>query len=603
MALWFGVVAGALELGVLIVQNVFLDRKATFDWLRASRHYLWMVPLGNLLVFGACGLLLAIGARAAGRGSRQLVPWLLAFGAFLGPLLVVRGLYPVACVILAGGLAASTSRLVRDHGPRFRRLVRRSLPASLGLVALLTVVQGGRILLAEPRALASLPAAAPGAPNVLLIVLDTVRADHLSPYGYGRDTTPHLARLAREGIRFEQARAAAPWTLPSHATMFTGRWHHEHRASRFRPMDPELPTLAEFLRDHGYVTGGFVANTFFCNSWFGLDKGFLHYEDYEETTRVSLVETLRNAALGRVVLDGVDMVLGTRLSVHGGDRKDAAQLNGAALAWLDRNPGRPFFAFLNYFDAHSPYQPPAGSGRHFGRKPESPAERRMIKDWDRIDKHKLSPAEVELARDAYDACIAYLDDRLAALLDALRRRDRLRNTLIVVTSDHGEEFGEHGLFGHAQSLYRPELHVPLLIVDPRGSDRGHSVPEPVSLRNLPATVVSLLGLDARSPFPGTPLLRGGESPSPGADPVLAEADPAVQFPHSRAPAKRGPMHSLVADGRVYIRNADGREELYDLESDPDELRDLTGSPEGPPALERFRAIWEQLRRADSRPRD
>ena len=129
---------------------------------------------------------------------------------------------------------------------------------------------------------------------MLLVVLDTVRADRLSLYGYGRDTTPNLARLAERGVVFNEARSAAPWTLPSHASLFTGRWPHELNVSGDRPLDGTFPTLAEFLAKHGYATAGFVGNTYFCNSWYGLNRGFFHYEDYyEQNIIISPGEALR----------------------------------------------------------------------------------------------------------------------------------------------------------------------------------------------------------------------------------------------------------------------------------------------------------------------
>ena len=118
-------------------------------------------------------------------------------------------------------------------------------------------------------------------PNVLLIVLDTVRADHLSLYGYHRATTPMLERLAKRGIRFDEVRATAPWTLPSHASMFTGRWPHELGVEWMTPLRGKFPTLAEYLGSHGYATAGFAANTLFCSYDTGIDRGFTHYEDYE----------------------------------------------------------------------------------------------------------------------------------------------------------------------------------------------------------------------------------------------------------------------------------------------------------------------------------
>src|SRR5262249_26144673 len=149
---------------------------------------------------------------------------------------------------------------------------------------------------------------------------------------------------------------------------------------------------------------------------------------------------------------------------------------------------RPFFAFLNYLDAHSPYVTPAGFDRHFGVKPGSPADSHTLDQWFTLDKEKLGPRDLRLASDAYDDCLAYLDEQLGRLFDEPDRRGLLGNTLVIVTADHGEHFGEHRLYCHASSLYDPEIHVPLLALLPGGAHAGRSVAEPVSLRDLPATV-------------------------------------------------------------------------------------------------------------------
>ena len=128
--------------------------------------------------------------------------------------------------------------------------------------------------------------------------MDDVRIDDLSVYGYDRETTPNLARLARRAIRFDQARSTAPWTLPSHASMLTGRWPHELSVTVDRPLDATYPTMAEFLAGKGYATAGFVGNTFYCNSWYGLDRGFSHYEDFHDNQVVSVFETIRSSTLG-----------------------------------------------------------------------------------------------------------------------------------------------------------------------------------------------------------------------------------------------------------------------------------------------------------------
>ena len=198
-----------------------------------------------------------------------------------------------------------------------------SLPVLLVVSAMLSGWKGSQVVLGEQWTSTALPSPRPGAMNVLLVVMDTVRADRLSLHGYGRKTTANLERLAPGAIRFDQARSTAPWTLPSHASMLTGLWPHQAAVGEDRPLDATYPTLAEFLSARGYLTAGFVGNTYFCNSWYGLGRGFTHYEDfYDEDLVVSVTETIRSSALGRCLTHLVNLPLGGERR-----RKDAAQIN------------------------------------------------------------------------------------------------------------------------------------------------------------------------------------------------------------------------------------------------------------------------------------
>ena len=165
--------------------------------------------------------------------------------------------------------------------------------------------------------------------------------------------------------------------------------------------------------------------------------------------------------------------------------------------------------FLNYFDAHDPYFPPRGADGHFGLKPSTPSERATIRDWTHQPRQgEAPPSTTKLARDCYDDCLAYLDDQLGRLFNELDTRGVLENTLVIITSDHGENFGEHaGIFGHGQSLYPQEIRVPLLVIAPGRVPSGQIISAPVSLRDLPATVVDLVGLELESSFPGRSLAR------------------------------------------------------------------------------------------------
>ena len=428
-------------------------------------------------------------------------------------------------------------------------------------------------------------------------MLDTVRAQSLSLYGYGRDTSPNLTKLAQRGVRFDRARTAAAWTLPSHASMFTGHWPYELSTRPDRPLDTSFPTLAELLRDHGYVTAGFVGNTYFCNRWFGLDRGFLHYED----VAVCLVEILRSSDIGRALVSKIAPSIFTRDRPYAYfDRKDAETINHDLLAWLaGRRKVQPFFIFLNYYDAHDPYITAVGSPRHFGLRPETKEELATLRDWLHADKTKLPSRLLQMAIDGYDDGIAYVDDQLGRLFAALEARGLMENTLIVITSDHGELHGEHSVYGHGSHLYGPAVDVPLLIVGPKGVPQHKTVAQPVSLRDLPATVVDLLGFERPTPFSGRSLARfwapGPVQPSSDDEFLLTETSDEL----SHSPFRSIRARSLLHRGKVYIRNKDGSEELYDQNVDRAETRNLVTSAEAAECLRRFRTELAEIDHAAS----
>ena len=434
------------------------------------------------------------------------------------------------------------------------------------------------------------------APNVLLVVLDTVRADHLSLYGYSRETSPNLSRLARHGVVFKQARSTAPWTLPAHASMMTGRWPHELSTGINRPLDETHRTLAETLGARGYATAGFVANATYCGIETGLGRGFGHFEDHV----LSLADVLWTSALGQRILLQVSFPPERRARGNPNDyhRKDAASIRHDLLSWVLRQGDRPFFAFLNLYDAHDPYIPPADFQRRFSGGAGSAADMAILERWFITDKKKLTSREIQFVLDAYDDGIAYLDEQLGLLFDDLERVGRLANTVVIVTADHGEHLGEHELYGHASSLYDAEIHVPLLVFLPGEAHAGQTVTSQVSLRDLAATVADLTGV-GDSPFPGRSLAHSWTSDAlPRPEPSLIEVDaPVKSAPNQgRSPVFRGPMKAVASGNQVYIKNGDGREELFDVESDVLQSRDLSGLPQSRPILEQFRTILNRLLR-------
>ena len=589
---WLGIAVGLIQLGLLLLEKKN-NHVASLGALRLNRHFLWMVPVAHLMIFASWGFLWVLIRRYQPAVAQRFAPRAIAALAILSFLLTIQQIETIASILLACGLAWQlVPRLGRLTVP-FQKVVYYSFPGLLIAVAVLFVGRHAQLALVEYRA-ATKPVAQ-GAPNVLFIVLDTVRAKSLGLYGYHRDTTPNLARLVNKGVGFADARSTAPWTLPSHATMFTGRWPGELFKHPEQRLNDNVPTLAEYLGRNGYATGGFVANTFYCNAGFGLARGFDHYEDFYEDFGVSPGEILRHSSIVRRLAELVWDPNSMRLD----GRKDADRINGDFLDWQARQSGRPFFAFLNYLDAHAPYMLPTRATKHFGLTPQTDADVQTLVGWQKLTTAPSDPHQLELARDAYDDCIAYLDEALGRLFDELERRGAMKDTLVVVTADHGEEIGEHNLVGHGRSLYREELHVPLLIARPGKLPKGKIVFEPVSLRDLAATVVDVTGFAENSPFPGKSLAPlWDQDPSTGliasTGPVRSEV--ALRGKTDRtdlAPALRGPMTSVVAEGMSYIRNADGSEEVYHLPTDPGESKNLASDATIKPKLERLRQLADR----------
>ncbi len=592
-----------------------------------SRHFVWLAPLANLLLFATVGGLLALATKLCPRLGSWISPRILLAAAVLPALLVAAPqIYTAAWLLLALGIAARLAPRLERSPTGWRRGLIGSFLALLGLVGVLAGVVLGRDRLEQWRE-AGRPLPSADAPNVLVIVLDTVRADHLSLYGYSRPTSPTLKRLAERGIRFDEARATAPWTLPSHASLFTGRWPHELGVKWMTPLPDRFPTLAAYLGARGYATAGFVANTLYCSADTGLDRGFTHYEDYGLDWE--RLRPLRTALLvDRAWTGAAGFGLSVTRNLNAGPfhpwlesavrrlldtgRKDAGSINREFLDWLShrQEPRRPFFTFLNYFDAHSPYIPPQGTQFRFGLEPLTDAEFILLNElWTAVDKLRLAPRYRLLVRDSYDNCLAYLDERLGELFEALQRRGVLDRTLVIIASDHGEELGEHTLFDHGESLYRPEIRVPLLVVLPARTQVSGVVRECVSLRDLPATIVDLVGLADGSPFPGRSLARlwrprdPGDAPGAG-DVVGAISELSAPNPslpsRGRSPAARGPLVSLAEGDLVYIRNeGDGSEELFHERDDPLELRNQARDEAMKPVLLRLRQDLDRMRAGPS----
>ena len=586
-ACWAGLVAGVGEFAYLAlrhhVRNLLLFQGS-------DPNVYWVAPLANASLFVILVGVLALLARRWPRLFRPAaVIGVLAFLLTTSILLLIPPLHPGAVLLFGLGIGVQAGRLLPRYESALTRLVRVTLPAGLALVTVAAIAIPLVRRTVAQRSERRLVAAMPGAPNVLLIILDTVRSLNLSAYGYARSTTPGLERWAARGVRFEHAFSTAPWTLPSHASILTGREAHELSASWQSALDGAFPTLAETLRDRGYRTGGFVANTAYCSRETGIARGFITYDDY----RVDFDRFVSSASITRRIVDP----RAVRRIFWGGDmlgRKPAPVISQAFLDWVGQDSSRPFFAFLNYYDAHVPYLPPAPYRERF-QEPGGPLEPNLIREPS--DTTPWPAERVRGLESAYDGALAYLDTQIDSLLVTLDRRGLLANTLIILTSDHGEEFNEHGVILHGNTLYRPSVEVPLLVWFPGRIPSARVVQAPVTNRRVPATVLDLLGI-ANHSFPGPSLADAWRehSEAPRPNPIFTSVRHAWQIP-AWYPVAKGDMVAVADSGFRLIRNGDGHEELYDESNDPLEQDNLLGAREHEGTAARLRRMIDEASKA------
>lgn len=586
---WFGLLTGFLEALILAFQKSFLNQILSERLL--SKDVYWMAPVADLCWFVILSLILYLLLSRLPIFKKAYV--IILASSFLGSLsllFMVRGLSKIAAVLLATGIAIQVTRFINLHYKKFISIVRGTIIWMFTLVIMIALVINGEQAIVGNLAKSYLAPSKPGASNIILIVLDTVRARNLSLYGYTRDTTPQLERLAKKGVVFDNAFSTAPWTLPSHSSFFTGVYPDKLSANWTTPLDATYPTLAEVLRDHGYLTAGFVANMYYCSEDNGLNRGFIHYEDFP----ITLGQIVQSSSLSRTLFESFTF---RRIINYYDDlnRKRADQVNKEFLNWLDHRGNRPFFAFLNYFDAHEPYLPPQPFDKKFG----SLDNRDMlgVATWEyNTPPTKYIPlSKINIEMKAYDDSIAYMDHQIGLLYNELNKRGILDNTLLIIVSDHGEEFGEHGLVTHGNSLYLTELQVPLLILFPSRVPENKRIQTPVSLINLPATILDLLGIKGKTILPGSSLaqfwnINGKDSNR--AEGVISEVKYHPNMPEW-FPTSKGEMKSLVVGNYQYILNGDGSEEIYNYVNDVWEKQDIVNTPEGRRLLVQFRKMLEK----------
>jgi arylsulfatase A-like enzyme len=431
---------------------------------------------------------------------------------------------------------------------------------------------GGRVLLPAALLVSALfgarAAAAP--PNVVLIVVDTLRADGVGCYGASRDTTPAIDELASEGVRFQRAYSTAPWTMPSVGSMFTGTYPGTCRSTgTWGPLPDDMLTLAEVLREEGYATAGIISH-FLLGSRFNFNQGFEIFIESEANVK-NMHDHVSTEGVTRRALEVL-----RQFSAKGG----------------------PFFLFAHYFDPHYNYKrhreygfAAAGAGRLDGSQPIEKI-RQMLPD--------MTGEETAFLRSLYDEEVRHTDFGIGLLTDALRKLGLYENSIVVVVSDHGEEFLEHGWLGHTKTLYEELVHVPLVIKAPGRGRPGSVIDDRVSLVSLTPTILDLAGLDIPgqkyhgASFAG---LMDGESRE-GPSYVLCEADFNSTLPddigkETNKKAIVGKDYKLILDVRS------GNVELFDLGKDPREEHNLAAKR--PEAVERLLPVLEKMVRAAGLP--
>lgn len=428
----------------------------------------------------------------------------------------------------------------------------------------------------------------PRRPHVVFISIDSLRADHLSCYGAKRLTSPNLDRLAAEGSRVATVVAESSWTLPTHATMLTGLAQIVHGLGVGGRLSDNVVTLPELLRADGYRTHGIWSGPY-LHPYFGLNQGF---DAYESVMRLSA-----EAELPADPNDPTRKDLIGRLHRQSYTERTSAEIVDRALRALESADDGPLFLFLHFFDVHYDYDPPEEFWRPFDPKYAGTLD---ASNWMSNPALDVSMNEVDLRHVAalYDGEIAYTDHHIGRLLDALDERGLASDTLVMVTSDHGDEFFEHGQKGHRNSLFDEVLLVPWIVRWPGVVKKAAVLDAQARHVDLMPTVLDFVGLDAPYALQGdsfAPALRGE---------ATAVSLPAV----SRlllASAEVGEWESLRLDRTKYIRVRNGvrvEERVYDIGKDRREYAPLTG-----PAAEEAKALarrrLDALREAESRLRD
>ncbi len=557
IAAWAATLSGLVEGIVLVICRAYPAILAPY---KVSVHALWITPIVDSIPFLVIASILPALLKPAQRWLKNS-ELLCAYGvfSFLGFFTILAApkiIHWASLAILPLGLAVAICRKLRGSEIALTDYLRRRLLLIPALVATMAVGAWGYEKARERWLFHNLNSAAPSAMNVLVVVLDTVRYDSFTRTG-ANSLTPNIDRLVASGARFQNAWSTTSWSLPSQAAILTGRYPQEHGADWPRlELDKKWTTLGEYFSGRGYVTGAFSGNAAWVTPEY-LGRGFLRFDVYlfEDLFR----RTTHGRAMSRLLWE---------FGYHPAGRgKKAAALNAQFLDFLDDYKERPFFAYLCYMDVNQAFH---------NRRLNHPF-------WKK-------PANNQEVIEAYERGLTTLDAQVGDLFNDLERRGVLGNTMVIITSDHGESFGSEGVndhdpAGHGTSLYPEQTRTPMFVICPNKLSPGREITKIVSTRAIPSIITHLLGQDD-SPFydPEIPMVSQTESEIEGRTPPALVT---LNYNETK-------FQSVIWDRWQYIKdlNAEGgREELFELGVDPLAKKNIVGAQ---PVTDLIRTRLQQL---------
>ncbi len=406
-------------------------------------------------------------------------------------------------------------------------------------------------------------------PNgLILITVDTLRADMLGTYGHPEVQTPTFDRLAEEGQLFEKAIAQSSTTTPSHASLFTSLYLHDHNVySNFEALGRSPPTIAELLQDQGYETFAMVNMRHLNPEVAKFSRGFGTY-------------------------------------IRSGYMRRAEENVDRFLDWIDEHEGKPFFAWLHIVDVHTPYRPPAPYDRlYYDRDERDPRDRSLQKMWPLLPRHMsdhpffrdwlqgITDTEWVIAQ--YKGAVTYVDDQIGRLVDELEERGRLKSTGIVVTADHGENLGDHDMYFVHTGLYDSTVHVPLITYFPGAEHTGVVVEDVVELVDVMPTALEYLGVEPPTRIRGQSLWPQVRGEQPESERVALSEHAGKNLVSLRSARYKYIRHQRTKRLQPSYPFVRGQEELYDLLTDPRELIDIAA--DRPEVVEMFRSLLQERR--------